>query len=69
MSKRLTNPKDLRFIVLRQHMTILGLKKKLAAKEARIQTLEARVECLKGNTWFRRILKRIKEFLAKGRNA
>ena len=68
MSKRITNPKDLRFVILRQHMAIMSLKKQVASKNQQIQKLESTIMRIRGKSWFARLLGKIKQFF-KGNNA
>ena len=68
MSKRITNPKDLRFVIVRQHMAILTLKRRVAARDQQIQRLEATIRRMKRDTWLGRLLAKIKSYF-KGNNA
>lgn len=68
MSKRITNPKDLRFVILRQHMANMSLKKQIEVKDKQIQKLTSTIKRLRRDAWYRRLLEKIKRFF-KGNNA
>ena len=62
MSKRTSNPKDLRFVIVRQHMAILTLKQRVAKKDKQIQKLELQIMKLRQETWLRKLARRIMRF-------
>ena len=68
MSKRTTNPKSLKFVVIRQHMKILSLKDQVKSKNLQIQKLEGTIRRLRRKSWFGRLIEKIKK-LFKGNNA
>ena len=68
MSKRISNPKDMKFIVVKQHMMILSLKRSVAAKEREIERLRATVKKLKKGSLISRVWSKIKNLL-RGNNA
>ena len=68
MSKRVTNPKALKFVVIRQHMQILSLKDQVKLKDRQIEKLESTIMRMKEGTWFGRLIAKIKRFF-KGNNA
>jgi len=68
VSKRITHPKDLRFVIVRQHMAILTLKQRVASKDQQIQKLEATIRRIRAGTWLGRLLVKLKSYF-KGNNA
>jgi len=63
VSKRISNPKDMKFIVVKQHMMILSLKRSVVAKEREIEKLKETVKKLKKGTLIGRIWSKIKNLL------